>query len=167
MLQAEGGRLFDNSHISPDRPLTNMLPTTADFVNLFRGIRATCVGWEVKQDGELKIFRRSKINQPSKERGTEYRFSDKTACGGDPEKTVKAHLSEKNLQVKHVRFILIGNQNAINPENGSKFAGALGVILVTMSDNVYNKSCLWHKTGMYYSTDYETEFLDHDIIVRT
>ncbi|ERF70322.1 hypothetical protein EPUS_09340 [Endocarpon pusillum Z07020] len=167
LIQAEGGRLFDVSHTSSSL-LTNMLPSPSRHVSQFRGIRATCDGWELRGNGELKVARGSKINQPSREGGTEYRFHNRKTFGGSPEGTVRKHIWEssgKKIEVRHVRFILIGNDGSINPFNESKFAGALGVILVTTSNDIHSMDCLWYKAGMYYSTDYETELLDHDIIV--
>jgi hypothetical protein len=87
LIKAEGGRLFDNTHISKG-PLTNMFPTSADHVNGSWGIRATCEGWEVfkenandDENGLLKIARGSQINWPRKTESTEYRFQKKTIYG--------------------------------------------------------------------------------------
>ncbi len=67
--------------------------------------------------------------------------------------------------MKHVRFVLLANEGSINPLKGGEFQKARGVILVTMSDDVNSQDCRWQKAGNYFSTDFETEILQHDIIV--
>jgi hypothetical protein len=166
LLQAEGGRLFDNSHTSCS-PLTNMLPTTADSMSSFRGIREECAGWELTENGELKIPQGSPISQFSKGGETEYQFSDKTVFGGDPEHTVQKHLSGKNIKVKHVRFIIIGYQTPYSLVKGGRFeyTGVRGVILVTTSEDIHEDTCLWYKAGMFFSRDFRRERLEHGITV--
>jgi hypothetical protein len=163
-IAAEGGRLFDCDHTSRG-PLTGILPTKADSVTLFRGIREVCDGWEVLKSKATKIARGSKMNYLSPTGATEYRFGGKTTVGGDPVENVKKYLSGKNIKVKHVRFIPIGYELPKDLFNGGKFARVRGMILVTKSENIRGSTCRWYKTGTYVSKDYENERLEHDIIV--
>ncbi|KAH6684511.1 hypothetical protein B0J14DRAFT_14422 [Halenospora varia] len=173
LIRADGGRLFHNSH---SEVLTNMLPTTADIVIGFGGIGVNCSGWQMRDNGELIIAPGSKISRlPNAIEKAQYQFCDETICGGDPEQTVKKYLLRKGIKVKHVRFVLLGVQSPSKPVpkeslewegTKNKWAGVRGTILVTNSENIRSKTCLWDKTGNYYATDYEDECLDHGIIVR-
>lgn len=161
LIQLDGGRLFDNIH-SSSGPLTDMLPTTADTMCFFHGLRNPCKNWELKGNGELKIGQGSSICYFSKRKKTEYSFPDQRIYGGDPETTVKKYLSGKGIKAKHVRFVEIGLQT---PYFMQTFTAVRGVILVTESKHLQNDACRWYKAGMFSSRDFGKDVLGHDIIV--
>ncbi|RSL43424.1 hypothetical protein CEP51_016362, partial [Fusarium floridanum] len=92
-------------------------------------------------------------------------MADKTILGGDPRDVVKGHLSTKGIDIKHVRFVLIGFQPPHQKLGNGAFecSGIRGVILVTLSRGVYGDACRWHEAGMFFSRDFRREHLKHDI----
>ncbi|TFA98802.1 hypothetical protein CCMA1212_009360 [Trichoderma ghanense] len=174
LIRAEGGRLFDCSHSGILGPLTDMLPTTAHFMGQFGGIRVDCSGWQLTEKGELKIPILAGICLPfSKGNQTEYQFPGKTVTGGDPEDTVKRYLLGKGIQARHVLFLDIGYQTPYRPQyaledgtgGGWKYAAVRGVILVTLSENVRADSCRWYKAGMFFTREFQSSRLTHEITV--
>ena len=117
--------------------------------------------WRVEDSSREK---NKQINTPKNEEPITDPLAQPT-IGRDPQESVKKHLSEQNIIVQHVRLILIGHQGSIDPSNRYKSARALGVILVTRSNNIHSESYRCYKAGMYHSTDFETQLLDHDILI--
>ena len=190
IMRAEGGAFFDCIH-SSSGPLTSMLPTTADAVYLNFTVATFCDEWILKQNGELFIPRGSLTNQSLSHEETELKLADKSFRGEDPEMLVKESLWQKGISAEHVKFIVTGYLQPISgngvadsdviseankehllslvsndrpmPQRNS--AGAQGVILITKTKDIRDKSCRWHKAGMYFSRKFGNERLEHDIIV--
>ncbi|KAH7464033.1 hypothetical protein FOMA001_g17948 [Fusarium oxysporum f. sp. matthiolae] len=168
LIRAEGGRLFDSTQPAIT-PMANMFPTSADFTHLFRGIRDECIGWEVEENGELKIPHGSPIGHLSDRDGTMYELplAGKPIKGGDPGDTVKEYMSKRGIDVKHVRFVIIGYQPPYSrlSDGDIECTGIRGVILVTESDDIYQDACRWYKAGMFFSRDFRREQLECNIII--
>ena len=191
IMRAEGGAFFDCVHDSSG-PLTSMLPTTADAVYSNLTVATSCDEWILKQNGELFIPRGSLTNQSLSHEETELRLADKRFRGGDPEMLVKESLWQKGISAEHVIFIVTGYLQPLSgngvadsdvrseankehllslvsndrplPQRNS--AGARGVILITKTKDIRDKSCRWHKAGTYFSRKFGNERLEHDIIVN-
>ncbi|KAL6859220.1 hypothetical protein J3F83DRAFT_717543 [Trichoderma novae-zelandiae] len=164
LIRAEDGRLFDCSHSRALGPLTDMLPTTADFMGQFGGIRVDYSGWQLTEKGALKIPVSAGTCLPSsKGNQIEYQLPGMTLVGGDPEDTVKKHLLGKGIDARHVIFINIGYQPPYKPRyifedgtgSGWQYTAVGGVILVTLSDNVRVDSCRWYKAGMFFTREHQ------------
>ena len=190
IMRAEGGAFFDCVH-SSSGPLTSMLSTTADAVLSNLTVATLCDEWILKQNGELLIPRGSLTNQSLSHEETGLLLADKTFRGGDPEMLVKESLLQKGISAEHVIFIVTGYLQPLSgkgvadsgveseanmehllsivsndrplPQRNS--AGAQGVILITKTKDIRDKSCRWHKAGTYFSRKYRDERLEHDIIV--
>ncbi|KAL6876220.1 hypothetical protein HDV57DRAFT_501956 [Trichoderma longibrachiatum] len=174
LIREEGGRLFDCSHSGMLGPLTDMLPTTANFVGQFGGIRVDCSDWRLTEKGELKIPVSAGICLPSPQgRQTNYQFPGKPVVGGDPEDNIKKYLLDKGIKARHVVFLNIGYQTPYQPTHtledgtggGWQYTAVRGVILVTLSENVRAASCRWFKAGMFFTRDFQLSRLTHEITV--
>lgn len=166
LIRAEGGRIFDNNQ-PDDQAMASMLPSGRGSMNWANGIRYECSGWELKENGELRIPSGSPLLDISDSKSNRYEFpGEENIHGGDAVHNVKKRLVKKGIHVKHVRFVVLIYEPPIHPAgNTLYYKGIRGVILTTTDDNVNSDNCRWYKAGLFYATEYQRSHLQHGITV--